>query len=53
MISKIPKAVSTLENIDNATSEWVLLWAQRVESQRAQKEALDSMNDAKDFDSII
>ena len=41
-----------LEDINHATSEWVLLWAQSTEAQRVQTEALDNIKEAKDFDSI-
>ena len=32
-------------------SEWVLLWAQQVEAQRMENEALINIREAKDFDS--
>ena len=51
MICEILREVA-LENIDDATSEWVLLWAQRVEVKREQKEALDNIKEAKDLNSI-
>ena len=51
MISEILRELSALENIDDTTSGWVLLWAQRVEVQREQK-ALDKTKETKDFDSI-
>ena len=40
MISEILKEVSALENIDDATSKRVL-WAQRMEAQRTQNEAVE------------
>ena len=40
------RKVSLPEDIKDATSEWVMLWAQRVETQREQKRALDSMKEA-------
>ena len=49
MISEILREVSVLEDINDATSELVLLWVQRVEYQRVQKEALDNKKEAKDF----
>ena len=52
MISEILRQVSVLEEIDDGTSEWVLLWVQWVEAQRAQKEELDNIKEAKDFDSV-
>ena len=44
MISGIWREVSALENIDDATGKRVLVWAQRVEAQRAQKETLKRQN---------
>ena len=52
MISEILREVSSLEDINDAISERIPLWAQRVEAQRVQKETLDSIKEAKDFDSI-
>ena len=52
MISEILRKVSALEDINDATSERVLIWALQVEAQRVQKEVLDSIKEAKDFDSI-
>ena len=49
MISEILREVSALENTDDTAS---MLWDQRVEIQRMQKEALDSIKKAKDFDSV-
>ena len=40
IIIEILREVSLLEDIDEATSEWVLLWTQRVEAQGTPKEAL-------------
>ena len=52
LISKLLREVLALENIDEPTSEWVLLWAQMLESWRAQKEAPDNIKEVKDSDSI-
>ena len=52
MISEILRKLSALEDIDDATSEPVLLCAQRVHAQRAQKEALNNIKEAKEFDSV-
>ena len=52
MISEILREVSVLEDIDDATSGWVLLWEKRVEVQRAQKETLNNIKEAKDFNSM-
>ena len=46
------RKVSALEDIDDATSERVLLWTQTMEAQRVQEEALDSIKEAKDFVSL-
>ena len=43
MISGILREVSPLDDINDASSKLVLLWAQRVESQGVQKEALDNI----------
>ena len=51
-ISEISREVSALEDINDATNERVMIMVQRVEAQRVQKEALDSMKEAKEFDSI-
>ena len=51
MINEMLREVSTLENIDAAPSEQILLWAQRVEAQRAQKEVLDNIKEARNLDS--
>ena len=49
MMSWILREVPVLVDINNFTSEGALLWVQRVEAQRAQKEALDSIKEAKYF----
>ena len=51
MNSEIWRQVSVLEGINNVTSKTVVLWAQRVEAQIVQKEAMDSIKEARDFDS--
>ena len=43
MISEILRVVVVLEGIENAASERVLVLAQRVEGQRAQKMVLDNI----------
>ena len=45
-ISEILKEVSTLEGINVPTSEWVLLWAQRVAAPKMQKETTDNIKEA-------
>ena len=52
MISEILRKVSPLEDIDDIMSKRELLWTWRGEVQRAQKEALNNMKGAKEFDSV-
>ena len=52
MINEILREVSTLEVIEFATMERVLLWAQRVEAQMAQKVVLNNIKEAKEFDFV-
>ena len=52
MISEILREVSALEDSDDTTSKRVLLWTQKVEAQRTQKEDLDSMKEAKEYDYV-
>ena len=48
MTDKILREVTTLENMEEATSECVLSWVQRVEVQRAQRNMLNNIKEAKD-----
>ena len=41
-----------LKETREVSSEQVLVWAQRVEVQRAQKAVLENLRDAKDFDLV-
>ena len=50
MISEMFRDVSAYKDINDTSSEWLLLLAQNVESQRAQMEALDNTREARDFD---
>ena len=53
MVDEALKEVTTLEDIEDATSEHVLLWGHRVEVQRVQKSALHEIEiekEVKDFD---
>ena len=52
MISENLRKVSLMEDINDVTSKRKLPWVQRVEAQRVQKEALDSIKEVKEFDSI-
>ena len=52
MADEILREVTTLGNIE-ATSECVLIWACRVEVQRAQRRMLNNIKEAKDFDAIL
>ena len=49
MTYKILREVTTLENIEEATSEHALRWACRVEEQRS---ILNNIRETKDFDAI-
>ena len=40
MIQEIPKEVAMLEDIEDATSEHVLLWVHRVEAQKTEDKDL-------------
>ena len=52
MINETLREVLALEDINDATSKCVVLWGQWIEAQRVQKEALDNITEAKDFDSV-
>ena len=52
MVDEILKEVATLEDIEDAISGCVLLWAHRLEVQRTQKSAPNEMKEAKDFDVV-
>ena len=45
------KELTALKDTREVNSEQVLMWAQRVEADRAQKEMLDNIRDEKEFDS--
>ena len=47
MSSEILRKTTTLEDIEDATSEKVLIWTQRWEVQRAQKIMSDNINRPK------
>ena len=49
MADEILIQVTTLENIEEVTSECVLGWVHRTEAQRSM---LNNMKEAKDFDTI-
>ena len=52
MNNEILMEVTTLENIEEATSKYFLNWVHRVEMQRAQRSALNSIMESKDFGSL-
>ena len=52
MTDEILREVRTIENIEEATCEFVLDSACRTEVQRAQKNVLNNVKEAKDFDTI-
>ena len=47
MINEILKIVDTLEDIEDATSKFVFLWACRIEAQRVQKLALNDIEEER------
>ena len=51
-INEILTEVTTKENIEEATSECILSQVCRVQVQRAHRSALNSINEAKDFEAI-
>ena len=50
MTNKILRKITTLENIEEAMSECMLGWMHGVEVQRAQRNALNNIKEANDFD---
>ena len=48
MVNEILKEAATLQDIEDAMNEHVLLWIQRVEAQRVKKLALNKIKEAKD-----
>ena len=52
MVHEILKEIATLEDMEDTTSEHVLLWTCRIETQRVQKSALNEINEVKDFDIV-
>ena len=52
MIGEILREITALESVDYATSQCVLIWVQRLETQRAKKELLNNIRGAKEFDAI-
>ena len=47
MIEEIIRVLSALKDTNEVSSEQILLWAQIVKAQRAQKKVLDNMEDAR------
>ena len=52
MIDEFLKEVATLENIEDAMSEHVLLWACMLVALRMQKSELNNIKEAKAFDTF-
>ena len=52
MTEEILREVAMSEDNEKATSECALTWAHRLDMQRAQKIALNSVMEAKEFDVI-
>ena len=44
--------LTTIKDINEATSDQILIWAQTLAAQTVQKEVLDNIREAKEFDSI-
>ena len=53
MTNEILREVTTIESIEEATSECVLGWACRVEAQSAQRSTLNNTQEDRDFDTIL
>ena len=52
MTDEILREVTTLGNIERATSESVLVWVYKVETKSAPRSPLNNTKEAKDFDAI-
>ena len=52
MVNEILKEVAMLEDVEDGTSSWVLLWAYRVKGQRGWKSAHNEIKEAKEFDLV-
>ena len=53
MIKEIIKELTKIEENNKMASEKVLVWARRVETQKAQSAILINLNEPKDFDKIF
>ena len=51
MIGKILRELTAIKDINEATRDQILIWAQRMEVQGVQKEVLDHIREDKEFDS--
>ena len=52
MLGKMLRELTALKDINEATTDQILTWAQRVEAQRAQREVLDHIRKDMEFHSI-
>ena len=52
MLGEILKELMASRSNDHITSGNVLTWAKRVEAQRAQADAMNSITEQKEFDKI-
>ena len=52
MLGKIIKELTTKNNNEQTTSEGVLVWAKRVEAQRAQATILSDITETCQFDKV-
>ena len=50
MFEETIRELTKTEEGPNLTSEWVLVWAKRVEPQKTQFTIITSLNETKDFD---
>ena len=52
MISEVLRELTVLKDINEANSDQMLMWDQRLEVQRVQKEVLNHLKEDKELDSI-
>ena len=52
MIGEILRGLIALTDINESTSDQILIWVQRVKGQTAQKEVLDHIREDKEFDPV-
>ena len=52
MIGEILRKITTLEDTDYATSEWIVFGTQSIQAQKLQKEVMNNITEVKEFYSI-